>query len=137
LSYLCTLMSFLHKHIILRYLWVLMALHVLNCSIDTPDVNPDSVPENLSYNDIESISELLIEEVMGFENAIAEHEERDTEDGGSIEVGKILFFCQSSPEYRIKPTLLFVQNKAIPLTYEANFIPQFQPDIVSPPPQQA
>lgn len=114
-----------------------MALHILNCSIDTPDAQPDSIPENLSYNDIESISELVLEQMLGFENAIAEHDEHDTEDGGSFEIAKILLYYQPSIEFSIKRTLYFPYPKTIPLNYEDIFATQFHPEIVSPPPQQA
>lgn len=129
-------MEFLRKHIVFRCFWLLMALHILNCSIDTPDAHPDFIPEDLAYNDIESISELVLEQMLGFENAIAEHDEHDTEDGGSFEIAKILLYYQSSIEFSIKPVLNFPYSKSILLNYEDIFATQFHPEIVSPPPQQ-
>lgn len=130
-------MQFLRKHIVFRSFWLLMALHILNCSIDTPDAHPDYVPEDLAYNDIESISELVLEQILGFENAVAEHDEHDTEDGTSFDIAKILLFYQSSFEFSIKHPHIFNFSKIIPLTYEDIFATQFHPDIVSPPPQKA
>lgn len=129
-------MQFLKKHIVFRYFWLFMALHILNCSVDSPDAHPDYVPEDLAYNDIESISELVLEQILGFENAVAEHDEHDTEEGASFGVAKILLYCQSSFEFSIKRISLRPYLKNTPLNYEQTFISQFHPDIVSPPPQQ-
>jgi len=130
-------MQFLRKHIVFRSFWLLMAFHVLNCSIDTPDAQPDSVPENLAYNDIESITELVMEKILGFENAFDEHEEHDPEDGSRFSIAKVLLYFQPSIEFSIIHLPIVSFSKYIPLTYENVFASQFHPDIVSPPPQQA
>lgn len=130
-------MQFLRKYIVFRSFWLLMALHILNCSIDTPDAQPDSIPENLNYNDIESISELVLEQMLGLEDAIAEHDEHDTEDGSSFEIAKILLYYQSSIEFLIKPNFNLPYSRITHLNYEDIFLTQFQPEIVSPPPQKA
>jgi nicotinamidase-related amidase len=129
-------MKFLRKHIVFRSFWLLMALHILNCSIDTPDAQPDSIPENLSYNDIETISELVLEQILGFENAIAEHDEHDTDDAGSFQIAKIILYYQSPTNFSIKHTHYFSYSNLLPILYEAIFITQFHPEIVAPPPQQ-
>lgn len=56
-----------------------MCLYLLNGSVDSPDMSPDYIPEDLSYNDQESILEIILEKVLGFDNMIAEYDERDTE----------------------------------------------------------
>lgn len=63
-----------------RLVWLFFALFILNFSIDVPDTDTDSVSENLAYNDIESISEFVLESVLGFENAIPEHDEDDSDE---------------------------------------------------------
>lgn len=112
-----------------------MAIHILNCSIDTPDAQPDSVAEDLSYNDIESISELVLEQFLGLDNAIAEHEEHDTEDGYSFEIAKILLYFQTNyfSVFREFSEILDI-NPSI-LQYSNSYFSQFHPEIVSPPPQ--
>ena len=57
-----------------------MGLYLLNISVDTSDPNPDHLSENLSINDQESIVEIVVEKVLGFEDAIAEYDDTDTED---------------------------------------------------------
>lgn len=73
-----------------RLFCLILALHFLNVSIDSPDPNPDTVPEDLSFNDIESVTELFAELVFGFTNAFQEHDEDDAEEGSSS--GAIKFY---------------------------------------------
>ncbi|GAB3537684.1 hypothetical protein GCM10027443_31140 [Pontibacter brevis] len=71
-----------------------MALCFLNSSIDTLDPNPEHIPEDLSFNDQESVVELLLEKVLGFENAIVEYDDHDTEEHTKKKTSKIDFFVQ-------------------------------------------
>lgn len=57
-----------------------MVLYLLNISVDTADPNPEHIPEDLSFNDQESIVEIVVEKVLGFEDAIKEYDDHDTED---------------------------------------------------------
>ncbi len=57
-----------------------MGLYLLNISVDTADPNPEHIPEDLSFNDQESIVEIIVEQVLGYENAIKEYDDHDTED---------------------------------------------------------
>jgi uncharacterized protein YlzI (FlbEa/FlbD family) len=63
-----------------KILWGLIGLHLLNISVDTADPNPERIPEDLSINDQESIVEIVVEKVFGYENAIKEYDDHDTED---------------------------------------------------------
>lgn len=56
-----------------------MGLYLLNISVDSSDQNLNSIPEDLSINDQESIIEIIIEKVLGFENAIEEYDDHDSE----------------------------------------------------------
>ncbi len=56
-----------------------MGLHLLNLSVDAADPEPDYIPEDLSFNDQESFIEFVIEKVLGYEDAIKEYDDRDTE----------------------------------------------------------
>lgn len=57
-----------------------MGLYLLNISVDTADPNPEHIPEDLSINDQESIIEIVLEKVLGYEDAIKEYDDHDTED---------------------------------------------------------
>lgn len=70
---------------------LLLALHFFNISIDPKDPHPDFVPENLSINDIESLTEFLAEVVFGWGNAFVEHEEHDSEGKETVDCFKFFF----------------------------------------------
>jgi hypothetical protein len=67
-----------------RLLCFLLALHFFNLSIDPRDPNPDSHPEDLKFNDIETITELVAEVVLKNKNTFGEHDEKDNYDGRSF-----------------------------------------------------
>lgn len=77
-------MQSIRQNILLRYLWIGLALFILNVSIDAPDAFGEEVAEDLSFNDIESISELILEDFLGIYNACPEHDENDLEDEGGF-----------------------------------------------------
>ena len=57
-----------------------MGLYLLNISVDPSDPNPQHIPEDLSFNDQESIVEIIVEYVLGYEDAIKEYDDHDKED---------------------------------------------------------
>jgi hypothetical protein len=89
------MLKLLREHIITKALWGVMALFLFNISVDTPEPNFDSGQSNLGFNDQESVLELLLETVLGIEDAIAEREEfegsGDTEKKKSNKVKLVLF----------------------------------------------
>lgn len=109
-----------------------MAIYLFNFSIDSRDAHSDSVAEDLSVNDIESIYEFLSESVLGIENAVEEHDERDQDDGGSFEFKKFhLASLISSVQHKAGSYIfdLHVPTHKFPALAE-----QFS-EIDSPPPQ--
>ena len=74
------MLSKIRNNIFSKVLWGLIGLHLLNISVDTKDPNPEHIPEDLSINDQESIIEIVIEKVLGYEDAIKEYDDHDTED---------------------------------------------------------
>lgn len=62
-----------------KCLWGLMAVYLFNISIDPADPNPEHIPEDLSFNDQESIVEIVLEQFMGFEDAIKEYDDNDSD----------------------------------------------------------
>ncbi len=62
----------------IRLFWGVMAVYLLNISVDTADIYHEGIPENLSVNDQESIVELLIEQILGFEQAFTEYDDHDS-----------------------------------------------------------
>ncbi|MBD0825329.1 hypothetical protein [Aestuariibaculum marinum] len=68
-----------HSRIVVAF-WGCMALYLLNISVDPADIQPDYIPEDLSFNDQESIIEIVVEKVFGFEDAFEEYDDPDTEE---------------------------------------------------------
>jgi len=56
-----------------------MAIYLLNVRIDTADPQPENIPEDLSFNDQESVIEFVIEKILGFEDAIREYDDHDNQ----------------------------------------------------------
>lgn len=73
-------METIRHNLFLKYIWAFLAFLIFNYSIDIPDFYGDSVAEDLTFNDIESISELVLEVVLGVDNAVPEHDEDDSDD---------------------------------------------------------
>lgn len=64
----------------MKFLWGFMGLYFLNISVDCTDRYPNFIPENLSINDQESIIEIVVEKILGYEDAIKEYDDHDKED---------------------------------------------------------
>ncbi|MDX2194931.1 MAG: hypothetical protein NW207_00805 [Cytophagales bacterium] len=67
-----------------QFLSLLLCIVILNVSIDPPDAqyNADydyELEEDLSVNEMESISEVVLEEVLDIDNAVPETDDSDTE----------------------------------------------------------
>jgi len=77
-------MNFLRQHIVVRTLWLLMAIHIFNCTIDAPDQTPPWMPEDLSYNEMETISEFVAEKIIGLDNFFPENDDNDSDDNSIL-----------------------------------------------------
>lgn len=110
-----------------------MGLYLLNISVDAADPNPQNIPEDLTYNDQESIIEIFVEKILGFENAIEEYDDHDTENHNTKNIDKFdlivpfsVEFINSQPDYDTKRQLYF--------DFEVNLTTGFF-QLNSPPPQ--
>lgn len=115
-----------------------MALHVFNMSVDAPDgyagrAGRGEQREDLSVNDIESLSELVIEECFGFVNAVPEHDEPD-ENSSLTELEEEYIFTQSFVFAPFSaPTHLLVVTEL--LSFQPTHVPTPVVEIVAPPPR--
>lgn len=125
-------MKLLREHIIFRFLWVVLALHILNVSVDTPDAQPDNIREDFSFNDMESIAEIILEQVLNIDNAIPEHDESDN-DNGKINLKTAIDFFISTFSVKFADISYSLLNK--PSQYKESYHEQFQPELNSPPPE--
>lgn len=110
-----------------------MGLFLLNLSIDSADPNPEHIPEDLSINDQESIVELVVEKILGFEDAIKEYDDHDNEEnnkGNNIKI-ELLVNITKSNNFTHNP---LDERKSCFRDYEARITKGFT-EIVSPPPK--
>ena len=111
-------------------------LHILNFSIDPPDILSDSVPEDLSYNEIESVVELVLEEGLGIENAIPESDEVDNPDGQKFVITNLIFYYEQIAEVRFQPAIeQNYRNKADDILHIYSVYDAPSLNLLSPPPE--
>jgi len=73
------MLIFKHPKLV-QFVLLLQVFLIFNYSIDIPDQNSDAFAEDLSVNDIESITELVLEYVFDLQNFVPEHEDDDPDD---------------------------------------------------------
>jgi len=88
-------MSRIKNSTFIKVFWGLMGLYILNMSVDPADPNSDHTPEDLSFNAQESIVEIIVEKVLGYENAFEEYDDHDREDHNKKNNVKIDLTIQS------------------------------------------
>jgi len=89
-----------------KILWCLMGLYMLNISVDAADPNPNHIPEDLSFNDQESIIEIIVEQVLGYEDAIKEYDDNDSEDFNKKTNLKIELIVQFIVDSSVKEAII-------------------------------
>ncbi len=77
--YLCVVIAQIRNSTFLRVLWGLYALYLLNISVDTADPMSNFQSEDLSFNDQESVVEIVVEKFLGYEHAIIEYDDPESE----------------------------------------------------------
>jgi len=123
----------IREHIIFRFFGFVLALHILNCAVDIPDPQPQYIAENLSYNEMESLVEVALEEVLHINDAIAEYDDLDADDTYNFALKKVITFC-SQEVTPIKIKNIETSHVHIAFIYEVLYVPLFHPEITSPPP---
>ncbi len=116
-----------------RFLFGLLGLYFLNISVDSPDPFPNKVPEDLSFNDQESIVELIVEQVLGFEDLIREVDDPDPEDHNSAMGFKMPIMVQYTDDSGLSPILVESRKGKFP-EKNVRFPMGFDP-IDTPPPR--
>ncbi|MCU0426586.1 MAG: hypothetical protein MUF71_13265 [Candidatus Kapabacteria bacterium] len=107
-----------------------MMLHILNLSVDAADILPDAVPEDLSFNEIESIVEFVLEDVFHIQNALPEYDEQD--EAAELVKTSIVYISSSYP---VSVTRLFRDGTLLTFAPCSPAASQPTLEILSPPPK--
>jgi hypothetical protein len=122
---------FLHR----LFCW-LMALHIINISVDVPEhFSPRMIhgaqKEDLSVNRIESIGELILENWLGITDALPERDDaKEESDVANIEHD---YFSAPLFSFSLKPVYWHLADRPVGLTFIRAF--SHVQEINSPPPQ--
>ncbi|RRB00726.1 hypothetical protein [Larkinella rosea] len=125
-----------------RIFCLLMAINVLNFSIDPPDQIAQSAvhnvgEEDLSINKMESIGEVLLEKVLEIPNAVPEQD--DPDHPVAVKLVKSVYDWNASQAVTSveKITVSFPLLAQKKLFFYASFYSSHSPEIDSPPPKRA
>lgn len=116
-----------------KLLWGFMSLYLLNISVDTTDLSPVNIPEDLSFNDQESIIELIVEKLLGFEDVIKEYDDCDS-DQNTIKRGQKLDFFNNTFFVNLSIPKVALLKGNLFSNFGANITKGF-PGVVLPPPK--
>ncbi len=72
-------MKILRENIMFRLVWLTLAMHVFNCSAHTPDLQPCNLPEDVEYNEMDSVVEVVLEMILEMEGVVPENDDNDEE----------------------------------------------------------
>jgi hypothetical protein len=121
---------------ILKIVWIVMALHILNFSIDAPDIVNENISEDLSYNEIESFTELIAENIFDIKNAFSESDEQGDEECGFVKKPvEIKLYKVAFEDQITTPSLINIKNNSISVNYSKPFCSTIYISIFSPPPE--
>lgn len=125
------------NHLVYQFLCFLMAIHVINISIDTPDGaslagRGTAYHKDLSVNDIDSIGEFILESCLGITDAVPEHDDSDDE---SEFAGLEQDYLFSHPFVLMPPIPSIHYLSMVLLPFRSGFSPTPVTEIIAPPPQ--
>lgn len=128
------MLNAIRKNRNLRFFCAFMALYLLNCSVDTNDIRPSYIPEDLSFNDQESLVEIIIEKVFNYENAIPENEDTDSENNQIVKktISNSFFIL---PIFKINNNYEIFDSNSGNINYNETLLLKPYFEIYSPPPE--
>lgn len=115
-------------------LWWIMFFCFFNISADTKNPLPDYIPVNSSFNDQESIVELVVEKVLGYADAIPEHDDPDTEEHNCKSITHIDLFVPLHSKQKVESYLIIWTRRDIFSHYQWAFSDRYY-QIHTPPPE--
>jgi hypothetical protein len=119
---------------IIPFFWCLLGIYFLNISVDATDNLYFDKPEDLTVNNQESIIEIVVEKVLGYENAISEQDDNDNSQNSIFKKLKSIEYT-----FHLEETTLFINPalsyKKTPFNYYFKNILNPFLEINSPPPK--
>lgn len=129
-------MNFIRQHRIFRFFWLLMTALFINTSVDPIDPNGDWVAEDLSVNEMETIIEIVAEQILDIEDCFKETNDDDPDNSTTVKVLKDI--SQYIPVKITAPKLGLALIDVLPTPdYFKRFNSQFISEINAPPPKLA
>lgn len=113
--------------------WALMAFHLFNISIDTPDHLSFTNNKVSIRNDQESFTELILEKLCGFEDLVPEASDTEGDEHNMKKSFSLDNYIIPQLENHILPQLNFELNKT--LINSLLIISSKFTSIISPPPE--
>ena len=115
---------------LMRMLCFLMAAYLLNISVDSPDILPHKA-EDLSFNDQESIVEIVIEKILDYDTLIPEIDDNDSNEQSPIKKNfqldfYLLFYVTTEPLVKknaFTKSLPIWKKENVKLAFYKNFFP--------------
>lgn len=101
----------IRNSVFIKILWGLLGLYLLNISVDVADPNSENIPEDLTINDQESIIEIIVEQILGYEDAFKEYDDADNEGQNRKTNLKIELIAQHIVEPSIEPLIIKTSKK--------------------------
>ncbi|SMG16566.1 hypothetical protein SAMN05661096_00869 [Marivirga sericea] len=88
-----------------------MSLYLLNLSVDAVDPEASYIPEDLSYNEQESIVEIIVEKILGYENAFLEVDDQDADENNHQNNSSLDFYLSPISLSSITNTIAIESSK--------------------------
>jgi hypothetical protein len=127
------------KHITTKCLLLILAIQILNLSVDAIDFHPfysANSTANTDFNDINSEAEYISEIVLGYKDAFPEMQKQgEQKNTQSIKHTVIKIYEPKPLCFNIEQRFITVVSFSFPLDEKYSFL--FSKDITPPPPKQA
>lgn len=131
------MLSCVRAHTWTRGWCVLMAMYLFNICADAPDLTLPGSPENLAYNDMESVLEIVLEQGLQVENAMPEHEDADAQHPEHRVPHKATdLFLPVEASLTIREKIPFCVGKG-PLYHVLLRLPLCPGEVMAPPPERS
>ncbi|MXN92883.1 hypothetical protein GR160_16780 [Flavobacterium sp. Sd200] len=114
-------MKFIRCHIANKVLCMLMALHILNFSIDNPHTLFEHNKVDADFDEVDSIVELVLEDVLQIEDAIPENH-RKTPITYKFNVKKMVWLFEEYKALQFKKTIAVNFKPAVTNTFYSHQI---------------